>query len=178
MFQFLLHQDFGRTLRERGWSDRQCFSSFFIRTSAGQKGARSIPLRKVSVPSSSGLRPDATARRVNGSSSFSSFFIRTSAGHTRATRTPQMSFQFLLHQDFGRTPRARSPVTPTMFQFLLHQDFGRTAACNSSRAGHGFSSFFIRTSAGPRRRSSRPVSMFQFLLHQDFGRTADPENTF
>ncbi len=106
------------------------FSSFFFRTSAGPLPSPPHQGFRVSVPSSSGLRPDV---------------IRSRAA-TAAV------FQFLLLQDFGRTIHARysacslvsvpssSGLRPdkldraashdTRFQFLLLQDFGRT---NTSR---------------------------------------------
>ena len=58
-FQFLLHQDFGRTYGEIGGRVLlKSFSSFFIRTSAGHASSVYMEPRK----------------------RFSSFFIRTSAG--------------------------------------------------------------------------------------------------
>ena len=133
----------------------------------------SVPTRRVSVPSSSGLRPDITAPTATASMGFSSFFIRTSAGRRmcgndvevvgfssffirtsaglldRGRNLCTVSFQFLLHQDFGRTVLEGIDLSNTQFQFLLHQDFGRTRLS---------------------RQDVRSLR-FQFLLHQDFGRT-------
>ena len=196
VFQFLLHQDFGRTNRIE-WNEPVLrFSSFFIRTSAGPRAIGAWLFECVSVPSSSGLRPDGEL---------------STGGHITM-------FQFLLHQDFGRTsgvhetgaclwvsvpsssglrpdPRVHHRGECDEFQFLLHQDFGRTE-------GEGFmdrdTMVSVPSSSGlrpdialmivgavlavsvPSSSGLRPdrggVCIkapfgFQFLLHQDFGRT-------
>ena len=102
------------------------FSSFFIRTSAGP----------------------FSAEYQNEPIGFSSFFIRTSAGHD-----PHVGDQAVRFSSFFIRTSAGQDTSPgrafTTFQFLLHQDFGRTFTMRQWRELYSFSSFFIRTSAGP-----------------------------
>ena len=56
--QSLLHQGIGRTFAKGEQMPRVCLSPFFIRASAGPAAAANERLVPVSVPSSSGHRPD------------------------------------------------------------------------------------------------------------------------
>ena len=171
-FQFLLLQDFGRTDAVVKVIDCRCFSSFFFRTSAGQEGEtdrlrpscfssfffRTSAGRNwssircascVSVPSSSGLRPDMSEVSVAMRLVFQ-FLLLQDFGRTRSGSwgTRARVFQFLLLQDFGRTYEQGQVGFVYLFQFLLLQDFGRTTKRYLPEALGCFSSFFFRTSAG------------------------------
>ena len=154
---------------------------------------------RVSVPSSSGHRPDASSGTVEcvgersqsllhqgigrtdslGSAArhgerLSPFFIRASAGRCRPTRAAsEFESQSLLHQGIGRT-RLRwqaSSWRSCLSPFFIRASAGpASAAC--WRQCNGLSPFFIRASAGRLvigYRRRRVGS--QSLLHQGIGRT-------
>ncbi len=148
MFQFLLHQDFGRTVVVGRWRMQVTFQ-FLLHQDFGRTQPTHAQRRVgVSVPSSSGLRPDCGFQRGNGMPGFSSFFIRTSAG--RETRCESSTFFVSVPSSSGLRPDSLSISIGggRGFQFLLHQDFGRTRSVPPGDQPTGFSSFFIRTSAG------------------------------
>ncbi len=172
VFQFLLLQDFGRTWEENVRIPKFCFSSFFFRTSAGLWSPWERDQNIVSVPSSSGLRPDlGPSPPPRGRPSFSSFFFRTSAG--RARKSAEVIRVVSVPSSSGLRPdRSRRTHGPFLkFQFLLLQDFGRTGNKLRKALAKRFSSFFFRTSAGRHRCGRGLRHGFQFLLLQDFGRT-------
>ena len=102
-------------------------SPFFIRASAGPVSKPVIrSQRGVSVPSSSGHRPDSIVTK--------SAIFRSS--------------QSLLHQGIGRTMLPACLITFVRSQSLLHQGIGRTSHNCSAEEAESLSPFFIRASAG------------------------------
>ena len=106
---------------------------------------------RVSVPSSSGHRPDyARINKFGCTCRLSPFFIRASAGPIIPREWVDQDWsQSLLHQGIGRTPWPVTVTRAAMSQSLLHQGIGRTK---------------VRV-----EKLLPPAS--QSLLHQGIGRT-------
>ena len=172
--QSLLHQGIGRTLCIADKEYCTGLSPFFIRASAGRGQTPAIGSGLVSVPSSSGHRPDLDCDTHGKSFAVS---VPSSSGHR-----PDISRSVVAMMPFGLSPffirasagRTIVPLSRSHWrsQSLLHQGIGRTEHRSMTRTGNlvsvpsssghrpdlrstvhtahiGLSPFFIRASAGP-----------------------------
>ena len=149
--QSLLHQGIGRTRHDHCWNVFQKSQSLLHQGIGRTRWCR-LERRAgaVSVPSSSGHRPDGNSTRLRHWSSVS---VPSSSGHrpdsSRLRCEIRGRSQSLLHQGIGRTRRlSRSDRRYGLSPFFIRASAGRNCAC-AAQQRNCLSPFFIRASAGP-----------------------------